>query len=217
MKSFGAWISKKFVQKTNQPGEADDGPSPVDDFLEEQKQDFTAYGGSGSAQTREGRFSARGERPPGGRDSMKQATRKANHNDRRRTEANPLSQSHHMALTGANRQSTLSSIKSTGMSTQQSSQSPVKKARNTNSITLSSQGGQELEYLPGELPADFHRKVVDLEIKIEMHGVSQGQQDNEGQIRLLSDLMQLYSVSLTNTPSFVRACILHFLSLATLD
>ena len=49
--------------------------------------------------------------------------------------------------------------------------------------------------MPGELPADFHRKVVDLEIKIEMHGVSQGQQDNEGQIKLLSDLMQLYSVS----------------------
>ena len=51
--------------------------------------------------------------------------------------------------------------------------------------------------MPGELPHDFHRKVVDLEIKIEMHGVSSnGQQnDNEGQIRLLSDLMQLYSVS----------------------
>ena len=30
----------------------------------------------------------------------------------------------------------------------------------------------ELEYQPGELPTDFHRKVVDLEIKIEMHGVS---------------------------------------------
>ena len=84
--------------------------------------------------------------------------------------------------------------------TQQSSQSPVKKARNTNSITLSSQNGQEIEYMPGELPADFHRKVVDLEIKIEMHGVSHtNQQDNEGQqIKLLSDLMQLYSVSLTH-------------------
>lgn len=46
---------------------------------------------------------------------------------------------------------------------------------------MASQGGQELEYMPGELPTDFHRKVVDLEIKIEMHGVSQsGQNDNEG-------------------------------------
>ena len=66
-------------------------------------------------------------------------------------------------------------------------------ARHTNSITLASQGGIEIEYMPGELPHDFHRKVVDLEIKIEMHGVSSN--DNEGQIKLLSDLMQLYSVS----------------------
>lgn len=65
-----------------------------------------------------------------------------------------------------------------------------------------------VEYEPGDLPPDFHRRVVDLEIKVEMHGVSK--QDNEGQIKLLSDLMQLYSVSscphvcnqLTNTSFF---------------
>ena len=50
-----------------------------------------------------------------------------------------------------------------------------------------------LEYQPGELPDDFHKKVVDLEIQIEMHGVQQ--KDNEGHIKMLSDLMQLYSVS----------------------
>ena len=44
-----------------------------------------------------------------------------------------------------------------------------------------------LEYQPGELPEDFHKRVVDLEIQVEMHGVSQN--DNEGHIRMLSDLM----------------------------
>ena len=51
------------------------------------------------------------------------------------------------------------------------------------------------EYEPGELPPDFHKRVVDLEIKIEMHGVKQDK-DNEGQIKLLSDLMQLYSAAI---------------------
>ena len=131
---------------------------------------------------------------------MKQA-RQNNNADRRRTQAggNSLYQSQqNMHMGNQNRRDTLSSIQSTGMSSNnQSSRSPVKQARQTNSITLASQGGQEIEYMPGELPHDFHRKVVDLEIKIEMHGVSSnGQQnDNEGQIRLLSDLMQLYSVS----------------------
>ena len=36
-----------------------------------------------------------------------------------------------------------------------------------------------------------------------MHGVRQGQQDNEGQIALLSDLMQLYSVSGEYPPAFI--------------
>ena len=65
MKSIGAWFNKKFVAKTGQPEETDDGPSPTEDFIEEQKQsnypqDFTAYGGRNSAHTREGRFSDRG-------------------------------------------------------------------------------------------------------------------------------------------------------------
>ena len=47
--------------------------------------------------------------------------------------------------------------------------SPVKQRHSMASIT--SQGS--LEYQPGELPTDFHRKVVDLEIKVEMNGVSQ--------------------------------------------
>ena len=34
---IGAWFNKKFVAKTSQPGEADDGPSPGTDFVEEQK------------------------------------------------------------------------------------------------------------------------------------------------------------------------------------
>jgi len=39
------------------------------------------------------------------------------------------------------------------------------------SISTASNGS--IEYEPGELPADFHRKVVDLEIKVEMNGMSQ--------------------------------------------
>ena len=30
-----------------------------------------------------------------------------------------------------------------------------------------------LEYEPGQLPADFHKKVVDYEIKVEMNGMNQ--------------------------------------------
>lgn len=103
---------------------------------------------------------------------MKQNRGAANRNDRRLTQPNALYASQQMTLSAQNRKSGLSTVQSTGMSTNQSSQSPVKKARITNSITLTSQGGAEIEYLPGELPTDFHRKVVDLEIKIEMHGVS---------------------------------------------
>ena len=67
---IGAWFNKKFVAKTNQPGEEDDdGPSPMDDeFAEEQKvaggapENFTAYSGGRTQPQpgqRESRFSDR--------------------------------------------------------------------------------------------------------------------------------------------------------------
>lgn len=63
-------------------------------------------------------------------------------------------------------------------------------------VSISTTSASSLEYEPGELPADFHRKVVDLEIKVEMNGMSQN--NNQEQIKMLSDLMQLYSVSKIN-------------------
>lgn len=68
--------------------------------------------------------------------------------------------------------------------------SPTKQKR----VSISTTSASSLEYEPGELPADFHRKVVDLEIKVEMNGMSQN--NNQEQIRMLSDLMQLYSAAI---------------------
>ena len=58
-----------------------------------------------------------------------------------------------------------------GSSTSQASTSPQKRM-STHSNRSSAISASSIEYQPGELPHDFHRRVVDLEIKIEMHGVS---------------------------------------------
>jgi len=47
-------------------------------------------------------------------------------------------------------------------------------------------------YQAGDLPEDFHKRVVDLEIKVEMKGVKQ----DESQIVMLSELMGLYSAAI---------------------
>ena len=47
------------------------------------------------------------------------------------------------------------------------------------------------DYRAGELPDEFDKRVFDLEIKIQLQGVKQ----DDNQIQLLSELMGLYSVS----------------------
>ena len=42
---IGAWFNKKFVAKTNQPGENDDGPSGGSGEEDNGQQDFTGYSG----------------------------------------------------------------------------------------------------------------------------------------------------------------------------
>ena len=53
------------------------------------------------------------------------------------------------------------------------------------------QDGTE-EYKAGQLPEDFHERVVDLEIKLEMKGVA----DDDQQLANISELMSLYSAAI---------------------
>ena len=50
----------------------------------------------------------------------------------------------------------------------------------------------EKEYIAGCLPEDFHQRVVDLEIKLEMKGV----QEDDQQLAHISELMSLYSAAI---------------------
>ena len=47
-------------------------------------------------------------------------------------------------------------------------------------------------YKAGMLPEDFHQRVVDLEIKLEMKGVA----DDDQQLANISELMSLYSAAI---------------------
>ena len=55
-----------------------------------------------------------------------------------------------------------------------------------------SSGVDKDDYRPNILPKDFHQRVVDLEIKLELKGVAD---DNE-QVKQIRELMGLYSVSI---------------------
>ena len=45
------------------------------------------------------------------------------------------------------------------------------------------------------LPANFHQRVVDLEIKVESRPIGSGNQDETKTVQDISELMGLYSVS----------------------
>ena len=164
---IGSWFSKKMGGKPNQPDDVDEPQAPD---VGEGRQQFESFEPQGYK--REARFSARGNR------GSEKGQRPSNKNDRRASGLVP----------GSSGGASLNMAAQNRNSNRAGESSPMKKGN------TGSRSGSEASYEPGELPPDFHKRVVDLEIKIEMHGVKQDK-DNDGQIKLLSDLMQLYSVS----------------------